>query len=250
MGLQGEGSSKRDDVASDDHVKIPLSEYVEKEKLASIGQTTAVVAHELRNPLATIRNVVFLLKESLTDDTHRQYVDLAERGIQRCDQIIQELLDFTKSTYNKKEWFLLHEEVNYALEEIIKPDNMKVCTDIQALAPFFGVPSKINRAVVNILQNAFDETSEFEQPEVLVRLKQTGDRVWLTIANRGPCIEPDIIGRIFEPLFSTKGFGVGLGLPIARQMFEDHGGKLMVKNLRGRGVVFSGWVPLEEIENV
>lgn len=234
---------------AEDRLKEVQSELLDKEKLATIGQTTAVVAHELRNPLATIRNALFVLQRMGLRDAAQPHLERCDRSIKRCDKIIQELLDFTKNTNDKSEWFLLHEEVEVTVGAMEIPGRIEIRMDLQEIPPVNGVPSKIARAVVNIVQNAVDALRDQLEPKLLIRVKQIGNRGWIYVANSGSHIDQGVIEKIFEPLFSTKGFGVGLGLPVARKMLEEHGGGLVARNLP-EGVVFAGWIALGDATNV
>lgn len=224
-------------------IKEIQKELLDKEKFATIGKTTAIVAHELRNPLATIRNSLYVLNSiNAQNGEIREHIDRCSRSIQRCDKIIQELLDFTRTNKYKEEWFLVTDSIESALSMLEIPDGIELKTSLSEMEPITGTPNKIERAVLNIVQNAIDAIKgRGQEGKIFIGTMEKNDRIWIMIANDGPLIEEDTIEEIFEPLTSTKGFGVGLGLPVAKKMFEDHGGSLRARNLE-EGVVFVGWL--------
>lgn len=230
------------------HLRDARKELLEKEKLATIGQTTAVVAHELRNPLGTIRNSLYVLDRMSNSPEQQDLIDRAVRSILRCDGIINELLDFTRTTEHKMEYVDPNALIQSLVQEYEAVEHVKFRTEFCEIEKIRIVKSKIERAVLNIIQNAIEAIEgcpDIEEGAILIRTMVRNGRFWIMIANNGPHIEEQYLEKIFEPLFSTKGFGVGLGLPVCRKVFEEHGGGLKARNLKD-GVVFAGWFRLEQ----
>jgi PAS domain S-box-containing protein len=217
-------------------------ELVRKEKLSTLGQLTATVAHELRNPLSAIRNTIFAVKESLARanigiDVERP-LSRVERNIQRCDRIISDLLDFTRmrelacSEVEADAWLdeLLNEQrlpEGVTLNRAFATDRHRVSFDTD----------QMRRVVINIVENAAQAVAQgaSADPVVTVRTRATAAWFELAVEDTGPGIPPDVLPRVFEPLFSTKSFGTGLGLPTVKQIVEQHGGTVEISSQPGQG---------------
>jgi len=215
-------------------------ELVQKERLAALGQLAATVSHEIRNPLGTIRNAVYTLDETLVGEEFaqvRKMAELAQRNIDRCDRIINEMLDFTRQRE------LLLEKTNFdrwlksTLAELPMPGDVDLRLALNCEEEAWIDQELIRRVVVNIMTNAFQAFMNYEAGQKLISVtsEQVADELVVTIADNGPGISEKNLVRIFEPLFSTKGFGVGLGMAIVKNIVTDHGGRIEVQSVVGEG---------------
>jgi len=215
------------------------NELVRKERLATLGQLTATVSHELRNPLGAMRPSLYIIKKNTdsNDEKTLNALERLERNILRCDHIIDELLDFTRITTLEvqeiaiDDWLrsLLSEQViapGIALKQEFRLDGIKVPMDSH----------RMRRALVNLIDNGcqsmMDESSKrvsVDNAELSVFTRETNDSVEIGIRDTGIGIADEVLPHIFEPLYSTKGFGVGLGMPTVKQIIEQHGGKISVQ---------------------
>ena len=223
-------------------------ELVRKERLATLGQLTATVSHELRNPLGTIQGCVFALRHRLDDVAERVEgpLERIERNIARCVRIIEEMLDYAReaplalATIDVDRWIV---EVLDEHEPSIPPE-VTVRRQLEAGTQYSGDPEMLRRAVVNLVDNACqammgtNDGASREKKMLTVTTRSFDDAVEVRVADTGPGIGPDLAARIFEPLFSTKGFGVGLGLPIVKQIATRHGGSVDVEDNPQGGATF------------
>ena len=225
------------------------------ERLAALGQLTATVSHELRNPLGAIRTAVYLIA-TMTQGKGLGIEDAlqrAERSIGRCDSIINELLDFTRQTPLALEETTFDDWIDQVLDEQKVPDTISLRRDFQTEGTRLSFDKeRLRRVMINLVGNACEamkeqaETGGYHGEYVLdVSTRTTDDKLEVMVRDTGPGIEPDKLEKIFEPLFSTKSFGVGLGLPIVRQIIEQHGGAIEVSSELGRGTTFKLWVPTD-----
>jgi signal transduction histidine kinase len=227
-------------------------ELIRKERLATLGQLTATVSHELRNPLGTIRGSVFFVADSLRDapPAVRRALDRAERNIVRCDAIIEELLEYARVRDLVRQPTDLDAWLREALAELRLPPGIALVRDLASGAGVSIDRQRVLRCIINVVTNATEAigpTGPGSPPRgsrIEVSSRATAERVEIRIADDGPGIPPDLRQRIFEPFFSTKSFGVGLGLPIVQQIMEQHGGGVVVESAPGR-TVFSLWVRAE-----
>jgi len=216
------------------------SDLLRNERLSTLGQLTATVAHELRNPLSAIRNTVFALKETVANAglSLDRPLSRVERNIQRCDRIITDLLDFTRlRSLNRSKL-----EADAWLEEVLNEQRLPEGIELKRALGARGYrlsfdPERLRRVVINLIENAAQAMTDAAAPErwISVTSRTAGDAWEVAIEDTGPGIPPDVLAKVFEPLFSTKSFGTGLGLPTVRQIVEQHGGKVEIISTPGHG---------------
>ncbi|MBE9515350.1 MAG: PAS domain-containing protein [Proteobacteria bacterium] len=231
-------------------LKQAQSDLVRQERLATLGQLTATVSHELRNPLGAINPSVFMLRKRIAskDEKITNAIDRIERNVRRCDHIIDELLDFTRIT----EIDCNNVDVKSWLKDIITEQNIadtiRVSTNIETDITYSLDPHRMRRAIINIIENACQamlENPDNVQSKLIIAASNNDDSLVISVSDNGPGITNDVADRIYEPLFSTKGFGVGLGLPTVKQIITQHGGSLEFKTQTGQGTCFSINLPLK-----
>lgn len=215
--------------------------------MVELGRTVAAVAHELRNPLAAMRTWLHVLEQKLPADDpelHKPF-ERIKRGIRQCDSIIDDLLAYSRSTELKPQWTSIDSWLQALIHEQFLPEDVAV-----AFQPGLAerrVPidrDRLRRAVVNLIENASQAIRGAGRPgTVTVSTLPEGPNVLLRIADTGPGVPEDIRDRIFEPLFSTKGSGVGLGLAIVRDVVAQHGGTIRLEDNPDGGACFSILLP-------
>lgn len=223
-------------------------ELVKSERLATLGQVTAIVSHELRNPLGTIRSSLFTVGEKVRDKQLgvERALDRMERNISRCDNIIEELLDYTRHRNLKTEETDINSWLNNLLDETNIPPEVKLTLETNAANKVNLDSERLRQALVNILNNAIEAiTSQGTGDkgnsiipaagEITISTSQTDGELIINIKDNGPGIDQEQINKIFEPLHSTKSFGVGLGLPIAKQIIIQHHGEIRLTSESGKG---------------
>ena len=225
-------------------------ELVRQERLAVLGQLTATVAHEIRNPLGTVRTSIFSLSENIKRNEKKRVdraILLAERNILRCDGIITELLDFTRQKNLKKRPIEIDPWLENLLAQQIIPEQIeyKLALDSRVLVPVDT--EYLRRAVVNVIDNAIQALEEKGGASMGLTVRTTiaGERIEIGVADTGPGIPDDIREKIFEPLFSTKSIGVGLGLSIVEDIMAEHRGGVDIASEPGKGTEVVLWLPLE-----
>ena len=226
-------------------LRAAQTELLRKERLATLGQLTATVSHELRNPLGVIRTSNFIVRDGLKGEVPRvkRALERIERNVIRCDRIIDEMLDFTRIRDLEPEATAINVWLGDLLDEQPLPEGVKLCKEFGALEASVSFDhDRFRRAVINVFENACqaitgkgDERAGLGKGVLTVTTRKTDGRVEVVFEDSGPGIAPDVLPRIFEPLFSTKGFGVGLGLSVVKQIMEQHGGGIEVETEEGRG---------------
>ncbi len=239
-------------------------DIVQKGKMAQLGNLVATVAHELRNPLGGVRTTTFLLRRKLKDtevDVDTQ-LDRIELGVTRCDNIISQLLDFSRSQPLLKE----ERDINSWLTDLLTDEAPKLSEQItvrcvlheQKLCAEFDT-ERLRRGVINLLTNAADAmvsksgsnlVGPDHQPEIDITLLKTDRGIEIVVRDNGPGIAPEVLSRISEPLFTTKSFGTGLGLAAVKKVAEMHLGGLEISSEFGLGASFVIWFPLQEEKTI
>jgi signal transduction histidine kinase len=233
-------------------------EALRKGKMAQLGNLTATVAHELRNPLSTVRTSTYLLARKIKDKGLgvEPQLQRINNGIIRCDNIITQLLDFSRSKAVKAEPTVL----DVWLEKLIQGEAQRLPESI-SIECYFGLsdklvdlePGRFERAMINLLANASealvgkgdDPKACFrENPTITVSTRLTARGAEISVADNGPGISAENLSKIREPLFTTKNFGTGLGIPAVEQILEQHSGGLDITSVEGQGATFTMWLPL------
>ena len=225
-------------------------ELVRNERLAAIGQLTGTVSHELRNPLGTIRSSFAIVGNHL-QSAHgpvARALERIERNIDRCVTIIDELLAYTRVREMHLEPVAIDEWLTDVVVDEDIPQAIGVVLDCQSGTRVSIDRERLRRAILNLLQNACqaitDSEHEAVQATVAISTRLENACLTIAIADNGPGIPEDIRERIFDPLFSTKSFGVGLGLPLVRQIIEQHGGEITVDTALDQGTTVTLSLPL------
>lgn len=227
------------------------ADLVRQERLAALGHLTATVAHELRNPLGTVGLGVQAIGEQLGKECTGQIarpLDLVRRNVRRCDRIIEELLDFTRDKKVEMERTDLGEWLGRVIDEQEIPGGIE-CTRSFAEGLEVRIDREhFRRAVVNVLDNSLQAMRDGSggKGRLSVASARSGPRVLIRISDTGPGVSAEELPKVFEPLFSTKSFGVGLGLPIVRDLAEKHGGGISIESPPGEGTTVTLWLPARE----
>ncbi len=233
---------------------------VKKGRLEQMGQLTATIAHELRNPLGAVRTSAFVMEKRLKSsglDLDAQFTRI-KNGVTRCDNIIAQLLDFSRGKQldckllNFDDWLtkIVEEEAARLPENV----NIKCLLGLGGLHVSFD-PGRLQRAIVNLIANASEamvgldgsgEKSGSSAALITLITGLDGPFVTIKVTDNGPGMPAEIIDRIREPLFTTKSFGTGLGVPVIEQVAAQHGGSLEIQSTIGEGSSFTLRLPVYE----
>lgn len=230
-----------------------------KDRLAAIGEMVAGVAHEIRNPLFGISSVAQILSREVDfDQAHRDLVSAMLSEIKRLNALVEDLLFYGRPLELK-----LHpEDLNQIWEEILSLSKDQLVEggvilqkELDPELPLILLDGhKIRQVFLNLLKNAMEATPPGGVITVRTRLQRlgTGNRglkkssefVEVSLQDTGFGIAPENLGKLFNPFFTTKASGSGLGLPICLKIVEDHGGTIRVQSERGKGSCFTVLLPL------
>jgi signal transduction histidine kinase len=218
----------------------------QKERLSSLGRLSTVIAHEVRNPLMIIRaSLSTLRRERLTPAEMRDAVADIDEETTRLNRIVTEVLDFAKPV----RFEMAEADVNDVCRESAAAawagdPEPRVTLDLDPQIPLIVTDSeRLRTALVNVLTNARHATGSSASP-VVVSTRRRGDRVAVTVRDSGGGINPEDMAHIFDPYFTTRRAGTGLGLPISKNIVEGLGGTIAVTSRRGEGTEIRIDLPL------
>ncbi len=246
--LQGYYEQLEDEVESRtkdlEHVQEKL---IRSERLAAVGELASGVSHELRNPLNVIRNCAYLLNMSLTDKGDEEAANtlgVLDKQIDIANKIVTDLLDFTRITPPSPDRVDLKTLIHESLSWINVPEHVTINTNLN------GNPMKvrtdaeqISRVFTNIISNAI-QAMNGKDGELNIDSGTENDNVWIKFQDNGCGIPKDNFDKIFEPLFTTKPKGIGLGLAITKRLVEQNGGNIEVASQAKQGTTFTVKLPL------
>lgn len=214
------------------------------ERLATIGQLGASVSHELRNPLGTIKNSAYYLTMKLgyADEKVKKHLTIIENEIARANKIISDLLSFARDTKLALQMSHINTIVQYALSHTQVPDTVKVITRLgEDLPSVMADPDQIQQVFINMIVNAVQAMSDGGKLEISTRAE--GDFVVTEFRDNGCGIPEENLERLFEPLFTTKTKGIGLGLAVSKRIIAAHEGSIEVASEIGKGTTFAIKLP-------
>lgn len=218
----------------------------EAERLATIGQVAASIGHELRNPLAVMQTSVHMLSRRLPpDERNAKHLRRVDEQIVLCNTIISDLLELARDRPPELRPTDVAEVVREAALSVPRPPELTLKLDLEgSLAPVAVDPGQFRQLVVNLVLNAV-QASESNGGGIEVRLAGDGRELLLTVEDRGQGLSKDVLSRLFEPLFTTRSTGTGLGLALCRRVVEKHSGTIAASNREGGGASFTVRVPRE-----
>ncbi len=222
------------------------------EKLAALGQLAAGVAHEVNNPLAGIRNAFALIKADLSpDDEHFELLDLIDREIERISSIVHQMYQLYRrdpQAPNKFNVERIIAEVACLLDGVARKQKVRLETSFPSNPIHVLLPEgEVKQILYNLIRNAIQASPPGES--VTIGVLRRGDEVQVIVSDRGEGIADDVLPKIFDPFFSTKGgdprSGMGLGLPVSRSLIEAMGGRIDVESKPAPGSRFVATFPVK-----
>jgi len=245
-------------------------DLLRREKLSVLGQLSGSIGHELRNPLGVMSNAVYFLKtvQGDADETVREYLGIIEDEIKNSQRIITDLLDFARTRTPQRQSVTPGELVRQSLQRCNIPDDVTVTLDIPEDLPALHVdPQQMEQVLTNLINNGVQAMPGGGALRIAARLAdgaggslcgspvsgspqgspgdESADFVAIGVEDTGEGITPENTKKLFQPLFTTKAKGIGLGLVVCRNLVESNGGRIGVESEVGKGTTFTAILPVE-----
>ncbi|KZE55317.1 PAS domain-containing sensor histidine kinase [Brevibacillus parabrevis] len=218
----------------------------QSDKLSAIGQLAAGIAHEIRNPLTSLRGFIQLLNASITG-VQRNYCQIMLSELDRINLIVSELLVLAKPqavSFQQKDLSVMIHNVLSLLESQANLKNIQMYASTEkAMPPIACEENQIKQVLLNICKNAMEALPD--GGEIYVQSQRISEEhIQVSIQDNGCGIDPERIPRLGEPFYTTKENGTGLGLMVSQRILEDHGGSLHIESEKGRGTTANILLPV------
>jgi PAS domain S-box-containing protein len=223
---------------------------VRQEKLAVLGQLAGGVGHELRNPLGVINNAVYFLKliQPQADEKIKEYLNLIEKETHTAEMIITDLLGFARVQSVEREAVSVSDLIHQTLERFPAPPTVEVTLEIPADLPRVHVDLRqMTQVLGNLTINACQAMKD--GGHLTISAVPQNDFIAIAVKDTGVGIPPGNMSKLFEPLFTTKTKGIGLGLAVSKKLIEANGGRIDVGSEAGKGSTFTFWLPRYSLPN-
>jgi two-component system sensor kinase FixL len=243
------------------------AELLRQEKLAVLGKLAGGVAHELRNPLGNITNSAYFLNMVLADvePEAQEALRILDEEVRVCERIINSLLNFARTRSPVQRYTNLHDVIQETLSHTDMPENVQLAYSADdELPPVLTDPEQLSMVLGNIVRNAIQAMTLSRSPSTSSPSTSSGHRAetpeggrlsitvkemdaeWavVSISDTGTGMSQEHLQQVFEPFFTTRARGIGLGLALARDLVEANGGRIEAQSQLGQGSVFSVYLPL------
>jgi signal transduction histidine kinase len=226
------------------------AKLVQQERLAAIGEFSSSIAHELRNPLTSIKMGIEQIRPNLTslDAKNTRRMELVEAEITRLDSMLKGILAFAASTPTQVEPLPLKEilaQAHPTFEALAKDNGHRLeAIGLNLDRSVLADKNKLLQALINLVKNACE--AHTGAAPVRVTASSTASHVTLQVQNGGKPIPPEVMDRLFEPFFTTKTSGTGLGLPTTKRLVEEMGGTITLESTPALGTIATITLPLAE----
>jgi two-component system sensor histidine kinase HydH len=227
-----------------------LQEKVRRsERLASLGRLASGIAHEIRNPLSSIKGFAQYFQGKLKPASQdKGYADIMIREVERLDRVIAGLLDFARPQAPRPERVSIGEILDHSLT-LVQSDLQRKEIEVERNYDDGNIilnvdKDQITQAFLNIFKNSLESMEGGGKLRVSLRRNRDKTMVEIRISDTGSGISRENLSRIFDPFFSTKKKGTGLGLAITLKIIENHGGEIGVDSSQGKGTTFRVVLPL------
>ena len=225
-------------------LKKSRDDIIKSERLASIGELAGRISHDLRNPISVINNAIFIIQQNEKENSNptlKKYLPMIKNASEEMNYIIKDVLDFVRTREPQITSADLLELLKKSQENLKIPENIKIVLPTKTRTIFCD-PTQMLVVFQNLISNAVDAMGT-NQGSIIIDASEDNDNIILEISDTGPGIPSETIDSIFEPLFTTKPTGTGLGLVSCKTVVEQHGGTIKAENLSTSGAKFTIILP-------
>jgi two-component system sensor histidine kinase AtoS len=238
-----------------EHIKNLEEQMRRADRLAAVGSLAAGIAHEIRNPLGSVKGLVQLLAEDLKEEDQKMaYTKVIVKEVDRLNKVVEELLSFARPDDSELEVSFAELNINDVIDQTLllashdsKKEKIQIFKEYSDDMPLIMAESKkLQQAFLNLIMNAFSVMEQGGSLRIITEFKPDQHIVKATFADTGPGIAPELLSKIFDPFFTAKQGGTGLGLTITHQIISTHKGKIDVQSESGKGAKFIISLPVKK----
>ena len=215
---------------------------LKKDKMSTIGEMSSRLAHDLQNPLTIIKNTLEILnlKQPNVDKKTKENYERIDRAVSRMSQLIRDVLDYVRTTSPMMEKTSILRLLETVVGDLQVPQNIKIILPTDDV-DIFGDAKQFEIVFSNLILNSIHAIGE--NGKIMIQASEIDDSIVIDVIDNGHGIEKDNLPKIFEPLFTTKQGGTGLGLASCKSIIESHGGEIECASIVGKGTVFTIKLP-------
>lgn len=223
------------------------------DRLAALGEVAAGVAHEVKNPITAVKGFIQLIEEDIPEgDSRREYTGIAVSEINRIDKIVEQLLYYARPSDSRK----ILADINHVLKGVlplvsfrIQKGDIKLITDFKENIPLIMVDEEqIKQVFLNLIINSTQAMEKGDEISISTGINSSDDFLKIEIRDTGVGIAKDDLNKLFNPFFTTRSDGTGLGLAVSQRIIELHNGEIKVWSEPGKGTIFTVYLPIADTE--
>ena len=237
-------------------IELARNELVNRERLAVLGQLTETVSEELKKPLSEIEDSIYLLQRRIKDQDPKIQKHLRRIDSQRiiCESIVSDLLEYIRGEKVDRVLADINAWLLELLDQISEMENIQIQRDMpEKISLFLHDPNKMRQVMVNLMNNAVQAVKERNtsdrkyghgyDPKINIIIKESAETIHFEISDNGVGMDKEIVEKAFEPLFTTRARGTGLGLAYVEKIISEHGGKIFIASEPDEGTTVSFVLP-------
>jgi len=216
---------------------------ITQEKMRALGQLVAGIAHELRNPLTAIKTFVEMLPRKVDDLRFREeFLRYVPTEVERMNKILHDLLDYSRTKPRERGWV----DVGKLIDSVIglfarrlATEGIEVEADVRAGVWVNGDKGQLKQVLINLVLNAIEAMTDHPHKLLRIEFRDDGERIVLELSDTGEGMDEAKMAQLFQPFYTTKGQGIGLGLYLSKKIIVEHGGDIQVRSKCGEGSTFT-----------
>jgi PAS domain S-box-containing protein len=227
------------------------AQIIKSERLTAIGELAGMIGHDLRNPLAGIKNASYYLKKKETQGLSAQskeMLEIIDRCVGHSNKIINDLLDYSREIRLEQKETSIDNLLNQALSMVQIPKKINVVKQVTDLSKLKADPDKLERVFINLVKNAVDAMPDGGSISIIS--KEENNHLEISFTDTGTGIPDEALPKLFSPLSTTKAQGMGFGLAICKRIVEAHRGTISYKTKKGKGTTFTVTLPIEPTQKL
>ncbi|KAB7704739.1 transporter substrate-binding domain-containing protein [Bacillus aerolatus] len=234
-------------LADRSEAKMLEKKLATQEKMRALGQLVAGVAHEIRNPLTSMKTFIDLLPRKYEDPEFRQeLIKYVPEALRRMNTIVESLLDYSRPKLPQKkrlEASSFIQSVTAIIEPTVKKKSVHLRLEVEPGLKLICDPDQLKQVMLNLLLNALDSMETTMKKQLIIKAGKREDRAVIKFVDTGAGMEKEDVSHIFEPFYTTKPHGVGLGLTLCYQWIKENNGDMQIETVKGKGTTFTVILP-------